>query len=304
MVFRAGAFRAFAGVLCAMSLLIAAPTWATPKAFGQADTQWHQGELEKAKDLYEQALSEGGLQPAEVVIAYSRIGTVKAALNDQNGALSAFRISAAIDPNFELPAESGPKAKKLFQKARAEAQQQGGEKLSITLKAPDAIPAKQGFTLETEIPPGFAVLVSEVVVDIEDPVTGKKWKRKKSAEPSLTFDFPKRVAIPGARLKLKAAAVDAQNNSWTVAEAKIKVEGLRDTEGGAAAGGSSMEETSSEPERPAKPEKDKGKSDDLFSGPIPWIAGGALVVAGIVLYAVTRPSDEVKVGSPSWSKTK
>jgi hypothetical protein len=293
MVFASGAHRAVVRALAGMILALcwAAPVFATPKPFGQADTAWHQGELEKAKALYEQALSEGGLEPNDVVIAHSRIGTVKAALNDTNGALSAFRVAAAIDPNFDLPPESGPKAKKLFQKARAEAAQQGGEKLAITLKAPDTIPAKQGFTLDTEIPPGFAVLVAEVVVGIEDPVTGKKWRRKKPSEPSLTFDFPKRVAIPGARLKVKAMAVDAQNNAWTTTEGKIRVEGMRS--GGGSMG--SEEEWPAEPTKP--PEKEKS---DFFSGPIPWIVGGAVLVGGILLYAVTRPPDEVSVGSPSW----
>lgn len=274
--------------LCLAWMLVASPALTAPKALGQADTAWHQGELEKAKALYEQALNEGGLEPPEVVTAHSRVGTVKAALNDTNGALSAFRVAAAIDPNFELPPESGPKAKKLFQQARKEAAAQG-EKLAITLKAPDTVPAKQGFTLETEIPPGFAVLVAEVVVSIEDPVTGKKWKRKKGAEPSLTFDFPKRVAMSGARLKVKAAAVDAHNNNWTVTEAKIRVEGLRESE-------SSMDEPV--PDEPIKPRKKE--KEDFFSGPIPWIVGGALIVGGIVLYAVTRPPDEVSVGKPTW----
>ncbi|MBK7584895.1 MAG: tetratricopeptide repeat protein [Myxococcales bacterium] len=274
-----------------LTMLLTAPVWAGPKSFGQADAAWHQGELEKARELYEQALAAGGLDPGDVVIAHSRVGVVKAALNDTNGALSAFRVAAAIDPNFELPPESGPKAKKLFQQARKESEQQGGEKLRITLKAPDTVPAKQGFTLETEIPPGFAVLVSEVVVAIEDPVSGKKWKRKKSAEPSLTFDFPKRVAMSGARLKIKASAVDAQNNAWTVTEGKIRVEGLRVSESGM------DDEPIEEPTKP--PEKDK---DSFFSGPLPWIIGGALIVGGIVAYAVTRKPDEVSVGAPSWKK--
>jgi len=282
--------RAVALVLCTVALGWGTSAHATPKAFGQADTAWHQGELDKARELYEQALAEGGLDPAEVILAYSRVGTVKAALKDTAGALSAFRVAAAIDPEFELPPESGPKAKKLFQKARAEAAQQGGAKLNILLKAPDTVPSKQGFTLETEIPPGYAVLVSEVVVTIEDPVTGKRWKRKKTAEPTLTFDFPKRVAISGARLKVKAAAVDAQNNAWTVAEGKIRVEGIRE--------GESMDEPIPDPDK--RPEKDKG--GDFFSGPIPWIVGGALIVGGIVLYAVTRPPDDVSVGAPSWKQ--
>jgi hypothetical protein len=296
MVFRARAhllaMRAAAGVL-SLLLLATAPVWAAPKSFGQADTSWHQGELEKAKEQYEQALAAGGLEPGDVVIAHSRVGVVKAALNDTNGALSAFRVCSAIDPNFQLPAESGPKAKKLFEQARKEAQAQGGEKLSLTLKAPDTIPSKQGFTLETEIPPGFAVLVSEVVVAIEDPVTGKKWKRKKSAEPSLTFDFPKRVAMPGARLKVRASAVDAQNNAWTITDGKIRVEGLR----GGAEGGME-DEPVPEPVKPPEKDKDSG----FFSGPLPWIIGGALVVGGIVAFAITRKPDEVSVGAPSWKK--
>jgi len=292
MVFARGArlsvVRALAVTLCLLCVALTRPASASPKAFGQADTAWHQGELDKARELYEQALAEGGLDPQDVILAYSRVGTVKAALKDTAGALSAFRVAAAIDPDFELPAESGPKAKKLFEKARKEAAQQGGAKLAIVLKAPDTVPAKQGFSLETEIPPGYAVLVSEVVVTIEDPVTGKRWKRKKGAEPTLTFDFPKRVAISGARLKLKAAAVDAQNNAWTVTEGKIRVEGVRENE--------LDDEPIMDPDK--KPEKDKG--GDLFSGPLPWIVGGALIIGGIVLYAVTRPPDDVTVGAPTW----
>ncbi len=296
MVFRAQALLATVRVVAAALVLIAlfaTTAVAAPKSFGQADAAWHQGELEKAKDLYEKALAAGGLDPTDVVLAHSRVGTVKAAINDTNGALSSFRVAAAIDPRFELPAESGPKAKKLFQQARKESQQQGGEKLSITLKAPDTIPANQGFTLETEIPPGFAVLVSEVIVAIEDPVSGKKWKRKKSSEPSLTFDFPKRVAMSGARLKVKASAVDAQNNAWTITEGKIRVEGTRTSEGGM------DDEPMPEPTKP--PEKDKG-GGGFFAGPLPWIIGGALIVGGIVAYAVTRKPADVSVGSPAWKK--
>ncbi len=248
----------------------------------------------KHVSTYEQALSEGGLEPKEVVLAYSRVGTVKAALNDTNGALSAFRVAAAIDPEFELPSESGSKAKKLFDKARAEAAQLGGEKLAVTLKAPDSIPAKQSFTLETEIPPGFAVLVSEVVVQIEDPVTGKKWKRKKPSEPSLTFDFPKRAAVSGARLKVRAMAVDAQNNAWAISDAKLRVEGTRN--GG---GGGTWEGDEQNP-FDEKKQPGKEKKDDFLSGPLPWIVGGAVVLGGIIAYAVLKPSDEVSVGSPSW----
>ncbi len=275
-----------AGLLLA-ALCLASPSLATPKQFGQADAAWHIAELEKAMKLYEEALAAGGLEPGEVVIAYSRIGTVKAALKDNNGALSAFRVASSIDPNFELPADSGPVARKLYAKARKEAEAFGGERLELTLTVPDSVPTGQPFTLDTAIPEGFAVLVAEVVVTIEDPVTSKKWRRKQASQPKLTFEFPKRVAIRGARLKVKAAAVDAQNNAWTVAETKIKVEGTRE-----------LTAIGDEPigEKP----KPNEKKFDLLEGPIPWIVGGALVVSGIILYAVTRPPNEVAVGSPSW----
>lgn len=273
-----------------VALTFAAPVWSAPKSFGQADTAWHTADLEKAMQLYSDALAEGGLAPNEVVIAYSRIGTVKAALKDTNGALSAFRIAAAIDPMFELPADSGPAAKKLYERARKEAADFGGERLELTITAPETVPAQRPFKLETSIPEGFAVLVAEVVVTIEDPTTGKKWRRKAPAEAKVTFEFPKRVAIRGARLKITAAAVDGQNNSWTVAESKLKVEGVRE-----------IDAISDDPIDDQPRKKPEAKSNFLsLEGPLPWIVGGVLLVGGVIVFAATRPPDEVNVGAPSW----
>lgn len=281
------------GLVCAVLCLVAPLAHAQPSAFGQADAAWHQGELEKAQHLYEQALAKGGLEPKDVVIAYSRIGTVKAALRDSKGALSAFRTAATIDPKFELPADSGPIAKKLYAQARDEAAQQG-EKLSLKLSAPDNTPAHQPFTVETTIPAGFAVLVAEVVVTVEDPLTGKKWQKKKPAEPSLSFEFPKRVSIPGAHLKIHARAVDGQQNAWAGADATVKVDGTRDI--------ATMDDGEVSPfDDSGKPKKKDNKSGGgLFKGPVPWIVGGALIVGGIIVFAATRPSSDVTVGAPSW----
>jgi hypothetical protein len=292
MSFRCRAHRlVFVWMALMCGLLFSAPLAATPKSFSQADAAWHQGELDKAKDLYEAAVSEGGLEPEEVVIAYSRIGTVRAAMRDANGALSAFRIAAAIDPEFEMPADSGPIAKKLYGQARKEAAQQGGERLSIKLNLPDTLPQKKAFSLETEIPPGFAVLVAEVVVTIEDPITGKRWRRKQPAEPNVSFEFPARVAIPGARLSIKAAAVDSQNNAWAVTQTKLRVQGTRPS--------AAPREDEGDEQIPG-PKQDPKKDDGIFDGPVPWIVGGAVLLGGIIIYAITRPSDEVTVGAPSW----
>jgi hypothetical protein len=279
-------------VVVALVFVLMAPTAvAAPKSYGQGDALWHQGELDKAKELYEAALEEGGLEPNEVVIAYSRIGTVRAAMRDSKGALSAFRVAAAIDPEFELPADSGPVAKKLYAQARKEAAQ-GGERLTLKLELPESIKQKRAFTVETEIPPGYAVLVQEVVVTIEDPATGKKWRRNKPSEPNLTFEFPERVAIPGARLNVKAAAIDPQKNAWAVSEGRLKVQGTRP----------SNEPSPFDDEEIPAPKKDPQKDDSIFTldGPLPWIIGGAVILGGILIYAATRPTDEVTVGSPAW----
>lgn len=281
------------GFVCAL-LCVVSPARADSSAFGQADAAWHQGELEKAQKLYEKALAAGGLEPKDVVIAYSRVGTVKAALKDKNGALSAFRVAAAIDPKFELPADSGRAAKRLYEQARKEAAQQG-ERLSLHVAVPDNVPAHQPFTIETTIPSGFAVLVAKVEVTIEDPLTKKKWRKVKPAEAALNFQFPGRVAIPGAHLKIHSRAVDGQNNAWASADNTLKVEGTRKV--------NSMDDGVVSPfdsSDQKKGKKDKGGG--IFKGPVPWIVGGALVVGAIVIGAVvaSSSSNQVTVGAPSW----
>ncbi len=285
---------ALSGFVCAL-MCVVSPAAATSTSFGQADAAWHQGELEKAQQLYEKALAAGGLEPQDVVIAYSRVGTVKAALHDKNGALSAFRVAAAIDPKFELPADSGRAAKELYEQARKEAAQQG-ERLSLHVAVPDTVPAHQPFTVETTIPSGFAVLVAKVEVTIEDPLTKKKWRKAKPAEAALSFQFPSRVAIPGAHLKVHSRAVDGQNNAWAAADNTLKVEGTRKV--------NSMDEGQVSPfADDADHKKDKKDTGGgLFKGPVPWIVGGALVVGGIVVTAValSSHSSQVSVGSPTW----
>ncbi len=277
-------------VACA-ALALARPVVAQPEGFAAAAEAWAQGDLESAHAHYQAALDKGGLEPADVVVAYARIGTVKAALRDTQGALSAFRVAAAIDPAFQLPEDSGPVAQKLYAQALMEAAQQG-EALSLQLTAPDSLEHDQAFSVQTVIPEGFAVFVAKVVVTIEDPATGKKWKKSKNSEPSLDFEFPDRVAVKGAQLVVKAAAVDGQNNAWVVSKAIIKVSGTRQ-------GFDWGEEEEERPAEGADAKKDD-KDGGIFSGPVPWIVGGAVLLGGILLFAATSSSDTVTVGAPKW----
>lgn len=281
--------------LCISSLIGAAA--AAPKSFGQGDAAWHRGELEEAQALYLQALEEGGLSPEEVVIAHSRIGTVKAALKDTAGALSDFRVAAAIDPNFELPADSGPAARKLYQQAQQEASDQG-EKLTLNLEAPREIPANRAFVIETEIPEGFSVFVTRVVVVVEDTLTGKRWRKRQDASGKLSFKFPPKVAESGARLKVRVSGVDDRDNAWVAEDLTIRVKGSRAAAG---AGGAGMTSRNEDPFA-NDPKKDQKQDEGgLLSGPVPWIAGGVLLVAtAVTVFLVTRPASDVSVGAPAW----
>ncbi len=275
---------------------------AAPKEFAKGDKAWHEGDIEKSRALYEKALKRGGLKPKEVVVAYSRVGTVKAALRDNAGALSDFRVAAAIDPEFELPADSGPAAKKLYAQARDEAASQG-QKLTLSVDAPEEVERGERFSVETEIPEGFAVFVDKVVVTISDSMAGKRWRKRLDAEPSLRFDFPGRIATSGARLRVHVAAVDRNNNEWIVKKSRIQVEGRR--AGGDDSSDSSTWGSSGDAEDPfaddKKRKKKKKGGGGFFSGPWPWIIGGALLVGGAVTFFATRPGDAVQVGPPVWT---
>lgn len=80
-------------------LCIAGPASADEPLLMQAAKAWDNADLTTAGQLYEKALNEGGLYPSDVLVAYSRLGTVQAAMNQQNAALSSFRV-ASISPAF------------------------------------------------------------------------------------------------------------------------------------------------------------------------------------------------------------
>lgn len=276
------------------------PLLAAPKTFGQADAAWHKGELEQAMALYEEALAKGGLEPAEVVLAYARIGTVQGALGDENAALSAFRTAAMLDPAFELPADAGPVAKKLHARARAEAEK-NDEYLSLSLSVPEEVPARQPFSVVVVMPPNPAALVNEVVLTVDDG-SGKAWRQTLESAPELTFEVPAKVAKSGARLVLVARALDGRKNAWAMAEAKVAVEGAP-----VPAAGSMVDEEEKTPFEEEKARERSPKRDSeggFFSGSTPWILGGAAaaVVTGVALFFALQPTDDVRVGAPSWQR--
>ena len=261
-----------------------------PSQMEAAEMAWSEGRLEDALGLYESILKSGGLEPFDVVLAYARIGTVKAALGDQTGALSAFRVAAVVNPEFELPSDSGRVASGLYVQAREQAESQG-ERLTLKLDLPeDGVSSGSPFSVAVEIPEGFAVFVDTISVKVRDTLGGKEWVQKESADSRVVLRFPAEAAVAGAKLKLEARAFDADGNAWALQKGRIAVDGVRDL----GLGGWGNEEKA--------PIVEDDSSGGFFSDNWPWLAGGtAAVVAGVVLFAVLQPAD-VSVGAPRWQE--
>jgi hypothetical protein len=275
-------------------LCIAGPASADEPLLMQAAKAWDAADLTTAGQLYEKALNEGGLYPSDVLVAYSRLGTVQAAMNQQNAALSSFRVAAALDPSFELPSEAGPKAKQIYKKARTESAKQGG-KLEVTAEVPTSSQPGQAFTVTAHIPEAFVPLIDSVGISVRDPSVPsmKPFTQKKPAATTISFDVPGKVVISGASLLVRVDALDGHANRWASNESRVKVD-QKDLPAPIVA----KEPSPDDDENKEKDTKKKGKG--FWSSPWPWVIGGAIVVGTVATILMTRPTDSVDVKAPQW----
>ncbi len=283
----------------AVVLSIASTAFAQESLLMQAARAWETAELTKAADLYDKALKDGGLQPSDVLVAYTRIGTVRAATGRTNEALSCFRSAAALDPSFELPLEAGPKARALYKKARATAERQGG-KLEITADVPDQSAPDTEFSVVARIPETFVPLINDVGITVSDPSVSsmKPWTEKKPAEGTIKFEIPGKVVIAGANLLVRVDALDGHNNRWASTQSRVQV---------AAAKEASSPDPTQEPLHATKSEGSEQPNDasepgggSFWSSPWPWIIGGVVVAGVTASYFLTRPTEDVTVVAPHW----
>lgn len=279
-----------------LALLLGGPAFAQdgkPTLLLQASKAWEAADLNAAADLYDKALKEGGLFPADVIVAYVRIGTVRAAMGQNSAALSAFRVAAALDPSFELPSEAGPKARSVYKQARKDAQGQGG-KLEITMEAPTQSAPGAEFVVIARVDEAFAPLIVDIGVSVQDPSvstsTIKPWTTKQPADTQVQFEVPGKVVMAGANLLVRVDALDSYGNRWASAQGRVKVEGQSASYG-------ILEDEDFEQEEDKKKEDD---SDGFWSSPWPWVIGGAILVGGASVYLMSRPGDEVLVSAPTW----
>jgi hypothetical protein len=282
-----------------LALCVTSPSRAErPSLVIQASTAWEAAELSRAAELYEEALKQGGLQPADVLVAYARIGTVRAAMSNKVAALSAFRVAAALNPTFELPSEAGPKAAALYKKARADADQRGG-KLELKAEVPTQGAAGAEFVVVAHMPEAFVPLIVDIGIAVYDPslmTSVKPWSTKKPSATQVRFEVPGRVVLAGASLLVRVDALDEYGNSWVSAQSRVRVQ-ARNDDAYATFG------TADDPFRDDTPKQkpaEKSKGYGFWSSPWPWVIGGAVVVGGTAAYLMTRPTNDVTVSEPAW----
>jgi len=278
--------------LLAFALLLTPTARAEEALLLQAAKAWDAAELNRASDMYEAALQDGGLYPSDVLVAYTRIGTVQAAMGKTNAALSAFRVAAALDPAFELPSEAGPKARNLYKQARADAMKQGG-KLEVSVEVPNSSAPDTEFIVTSHVSEAFAPLIQDIGISVRDPSVGsmKAWTSKKPAATAVSFEVPAKAVIAGANLLVRVDALDAHGNRWASTEKRVKVDQSAAT--ATALGGI----------RPSGPGEDKHKESEggFWTTPWPWIIGGAIVAGGVATYFLTRSPNEVTIQAPQWA---
>jgi hypothetical protein len=291
---RSWTFRGLLAVWGLAYVLVATVSSADEPLVVQAAKAWDAADLNAAAALYEKALNQGGLYPSDVLVAYSRLGTVQAAMNQTNAAISSFRVAAALDPSFELPSEAGPKARALYKKARADAMTQGG-KLEITAEVPTQSSPGSEFVVIAHVREAFVPLIVDVGVSVRDPTVPsmKPWTAKKPVATSVNFEVPGKVVIGGANLLVRVDALDGHGNRWASSEARVKV----DHKGEAAAPLVGPGPGEGEGEA-AKPEPSKGGG--FWSSAWPWVIGGAIVAGSVATYFATRPTPDVTIAAPQW----
>jgi hypothetical protein len=276
-------------------LLASAPAFGQKADWlAQASLAWDAGRRADAGPLYERALRAGSLFPGDLVFVYVRLGTSKLEQNSRDEALSAFRNAMAIDPDFELPPDCGPRPRGLFDQAQREARSRNSQ-LFLTVGVPEKIVEGRPFALRAQIPADFAPLSERFTVETkEGPTRPYDWSVTAAAQSgSARFEVPAKVARQGTLL-VRVSALDGYGNRWAVHEFPVTVQPSAEGVAAAPAAQTAPKPTSA----PVVAEQGGGR---FWSSPWPYLVAGALVAGGAGAYFfATRPPDQVTVGAPTW----
>lgn len=268
--------------ITAPSIALADP----PKAVAEA---WAKKDYLEAERLARRSIEDGKLSPREVVDSYVYLGSSRAMLAKKAPSIAAFRAAGALDADFLLPADAGPKAVDYANSARADVASIGS--ISFTAKIPKHIEPHTTLTLKATLDAAHLSLAKKMEMLARDGTSGKEHLDEASAPAEVTeYIVPLELTLPGSVIKIRIDVLDRFRNRLASVEETIEV-------GGKHASGASTASTSLY----SDPQKDRKKKGGFWSSPWPYIVGGSLLLAAggaSAYYFWLRPPDQVSVGAP------
>jgi hypothetical protein len=243
-----------------------------------------------AEPLLREAIDTGGLEPAELLDAYVRLGSACTVLGKKTAALSAFKNAALIDPHFALPVEAGKRAGVIADRARRTEARLGAIALVATI--PSEVSPGEPAPVDATLDAAHAVIASKISLLARDSASGRSYFDQQDPATAVHFELPASLTLPNANLSVRVDALDAHQNRLASVEGKSHVRAPL---------------VASAPLVPIAPAVADGKpsSDSdhksgggFWSSAWPYVIGGvALAAGGAAIFLATRSSSDVNVGA-------
>jgi hypothetical protein len=268
-------------------------------ALQRARDAWSNGDFDVAPGLYLDAITAGGLQKADVVDAYTRIGCALTMAHKTQAALTVFRNTAMLDPGFKVPPEAGKKVIALAERARREQAHFGS--LTIAAEVADEVDSGASFGVDVSVAPARNTLVDSVSLEARDTLTAHAWAQARPVNAHLHFDVPSRLTLPDASILIVVEARDSHNNQLGSIEKRVHVAPAppapTPSPPPAPIAALSAPSRAYHDETPSA-DAHKEKGGGFWSTAWPYILGGtALAAGGAAVYFALRPTDDVTVGA-------
>jgi len=272
---RAPALLAALAISLGASAAMARPTLLANGApsLDRARTAWSQADFDVAATAYQEALERGGLTRQETVECYSHLGAARYIIGRKVDAAPAFRVAAAIDPQFVVPPEAGKKAMAIAEKERKQTLS-----LKLDLTSPVKVAANEAFTIGVTVESAQLALVSRIGLLVRDAATSKEYRFEEQPRADVRLHVPASMSASGATLDVSVRALDAHDNELAEQETRVVV------------GAAFAVAHDDAPQA----------SGGFWHTPWPYLIGTALLAAGggVGLYFALTPPNTVNVGAP------
>jgi tetratricopeptide (TPR) repeat protein len=264
-------------------------------ALARARAAWDKGDFDVAEPLYQEAIETGGLDPAEVLDAYVRLGSVCSVLGKKATALAAFKVAALLDPHFVLPPEAGKRAALVANRARQASARAGAITLGATI--PSDVVSGEAAQVDATLDPAHVAVASAIALSARDPLSGRSYADSQDPAAAIHFKLPASLMLPSAMLSVRVDALDAHQNRLATVEGRTHVRAAALAPDAPIALAPVLPLDGS-----GKATTDEGKDHKsgggFWSTAWPYVIGGvALAAGGAAIYLATRSSDDVDVGA-------